>query len=618
MITQNYNTFFTFKISNYLHIFISELIIFVSAYPQNTLEDFKKATVEIKPSSTEIPIAYYRYTIDNLNKTTGEARPDLTRIIPLNLKINTQRNPLDMGTVLPNLEVLQLRAENTSVIPITPLDVKKNIASNWSNLSFQYNEILPRAEIVENTHIITSTKTSELSYSESSSLRAEQTLSKANIIGKERTTVIVPKKHKLKKVVSILATKSLRIEDFNQTATTDPSVLRRTGKLEGLKSFMHNILSGLHQSNKTRTRSKKNRFKIIKYLKKFFKKLFSKMKHKERNNTKTVLPQLNKKSVIETLCETFGPCNINSKNKVLLQRDIDALNAETYKMLRSIKIIKGLLRLLDFAKNDRDLHDSKNVTRKTAFKHDIHKLHSILIGTYTIEENLDKLTETQKNQLDYVKNNTQSFIKSATRFALILNDIINILTTVNTSDIRHNDMNATMANAVVPKNYSKFSAQKEENFTRISRDALGNETIETAKIYNVQNKSHGDPFNKIKKLVLKYNLLQNTFMKKIYKLIASFNEVDVKAINKVVGRTAVKALNVSDDGSTNRTEAIRTYTKNIIKNLRKLKDLAQRLTFRNRKKRELRDDDSLEYLLMLMEYLLKQNHPLDASPGKVH
>lgn len=523
-----------------------------------------------------------------------------------------------MEKVSSNMTVLKLKKINTAVSPITPLDIKNFTARNWPSIIFQNNGILPKSEILgEYTHIKTTMKIPESSRPENFSLKPDLTLlsQKINTISKERTIVNVPRKLKFKKVVSMISNISSRITDLNQTATTNISVNRRTGKLYGLKNFMHNILSGVHQNNKTRTRSKKNRFKILKYLKKFFKKLFAKLKHKERNNNKTVLPHLNKKSVIETLCETFGPCNINSKNKEILQRDVDALNTETYKMLRSIKIIKGLLKLLDCAKNDRKLPDSKNVTRKTAFKHDIHKLHSILIGTYIMEENLDKLTETQKSQLDYVKNNTQSFIKSATIFALILNDIINILTTANTSIVLHNNMQVTIANDTAPKNYSKLGAEKAMNFTRISRDALGNETIEIEKI-DVHNKTHGDPFIKIKNLILKFNLLQNTFMKKIYKLIASFDEVDVKAINKVVDRTATKALNVSDDSLPNRTEAIRTYTKNIIKNLRKLKDLAQRLTFRNRKKRELRDDDSLQYFLMLMEYLLKQNHPLDATPGK--
>lgn len=523
-----------------------------------------------------------------------------------------------MGKVLSNLTVLQLKATNTSDTHVTLLDVKNFTVSNWPSIIFQNNEILPTKEIgVEYTHINTTPDISESLKPENFSLKPEQTLlpQKRNAISKEMTIVSVPKKHKLKKVVSILANKSLRIEDFNQTAVTNRSVSRRVGKFDGLKNFMHNFVTGLHQNNETRTRSKKNRFKIIKYLKKFFKKLFSKMKHKERNNNKTVLPQLNKKSVIEILCETFGPCNINLKNKRVLQRDIDALNAETYKMLRSIKIIKGLLKLLDFARHDRELPNSKNVTRKTAFKHDIHKLHSILIGTYVTEENLDKLTETQKCQLNYVKNNTQSFIKSATKFALILNDIINILTVVNTSVVRENNTHATIINNIVPKNYSKLNAEKVENFTRVSRDALVNETIKTGKIC-IHDKIHDDPFNKIKKLIMKYNFLQNTFMKKIYKLIANFDEIDVKAINKEVSRTAINALNVSDDSFPNKTAAIRTYTKNIIKNLRKLKDLAQRLKFSNRKKRELKDDDSLEYLLMLMEYLLKQNHPQDASSGK--
>lgn len=580
---------------------IFQQIIFVSGYPQNTLKYFKQTTTGKLPSSTELSIAYYRYTIDNLNKTTGVGRIDFTRIIPLNTKKSIKRKSLDMGKELSNLN----KATNTFDTSITLLDLKNFTISNWSSISFQNNETLPKYLRINTTKNISGSLNAE-----NFSSNAEQTLlvQKINTRSKERTIISVPKKHKFEKTVSILGNKSPRIGKTNR------KVGRKAAKFDGLKKIMHNIVTGINQNNKSRKQFTKNRFKIIKYLKNFFKNLFSKMKRKERINNKTVLPQLNKKSVIETLCETFGPCNINLKNKKILQRDIDALNAETYKMLKSIKIIKGLLKFLDFAKTDRELPSNKNVTRKTAFKCDIHKLHSILIGTYITEENMDKLTETQKCQLDYVKNNTQSFIKSATRFSLILNDIINILTTVNASVVGQNNMYAKVVNDTVAKSYSILSAEKVENFTRISKDALGNETIKTGKIYV---HDYGDPFNKIKKLILKYNLLQNIFMKKIYKLIGSFDEVDVKAINKVVGRTTTKALNVSHDSLTNRTEAIRTYSKNVIKNLRKLKDLARRLTSKNRKKRELEDDDSLEYLLTLMEYLLKQNHPLDTFPGKV-
>lgn len=495
--------------------------------------------------------------------------------------------------------------------PVTPLDVKNFTVSSWPSIIFQNNETLSTPEIGAK-HLRISNITKNISESlnpENFTLKPEQTFlsQKLNIISKERATISVPKKHKFEKVLSILANKSLGIEHFNETNMTNHSVSRVIGKFDSLKKIMHNIVTGIYQNNKTLTRSKKNRFKIIKYLKNFFKNLFSHTKHKERNNNKTVLSQLSKKSVIESLCETFGPCDINLKTKKILQRDVDALNAETYKMLRSIKIIKGLLKLLDFAKNDRQLQSVKNVTSKTNFKYDIHKLHSILIGTYIVEENLDNLTETQKCQLDYVKNNTQSFIKSATRFALILNDIINILTTGNTSVVGQGNIHAKVPNDTVSKSYNKLSAEKEDNFTRISRDSSGIETIKTGKIY-AHGKTHGDSFSEIKKIIMKYNDLQNAFMKKIYKLIASFDEVDVKA---------TKALNVSHDSSTNRTKAVHIYTKNIIKNLQKLKDLSQKLTFKNRKKRELKDDDSLEYLLMLMEYLLQQNHPLDTSPGKV-
>ncbi|CAG5013375.1 unnamed protein product [Parnassius apollo] len=77
----------------------------------------------------------------------------------------------------------------------------------------------------------------------------------------------------------------------------------------------------------------------------------------------------------------------------------------------------------------------------------------------------------------------------------------------------------------------------------------------------------------------------------------------------------IKLKNPDKEHKNNKTLALETYTKNIIENLRKLKKLAQTLTETHRRKRAtMKDDDAIEYLLMLMEYLLKQNYPLDTAP----
>ncbi|CAH0696491.1 unnamed protein product [Spodoptera exigua] len=71
--------------------------------------------------------------------------------------------------------------------------------------------------------------------------------------------------------------------------------------------------------------------------------------------------------------------------------------------------------------------------------------------------------------------------------------------------------------------------------------------------------------------------------------------------------SAVKGVNNSVE--------IENFSRNIIQNLRKLKRLAHTVSSSGRIKREISgDDDAIEYLLMLMEYLIKQNHPLDAAP----
>ncbi|KAJ8710438.1 hypothetical protein PYW07_009804 [Mythimna separata] len=76
---------------------------------------------------------------------------------------------------------------------------------------------------------------------------------------------------------------------------------------------------------------------------------------------------------------------------------------------------------------------------------------------------------------------------------------------------------------------------------------------------------------------------------------------------------------VSEVKDLNNSVAIENISRDIINNLRKLKRLAQTVSFRGketkRTKRAIaRDEDAMEYLLMMMEYLIKQNHALDTEP----
>ncbi|KPJ09848.1 hypothetical protein RR48_03452 [Papilio machaon] len=120
-------------------------------------------------------------------------------------------------------------------------------------------------------------------------------------------------------------------------------------------------------------------------------------------------------------------------------------------------------------------------------------------------------------------------------------------------------------------------------------------------------------FKKIKKVLVNYNVLQNTFIKKVYDMLTKL-ESNLTHTEK---KTKVIKPERFDDNDFTASLAIDTFTKNIINNLRKLKNLAKKLssaTTNRRKRSAVGDNDAIEYLLTIMEYLLKQNYPLDAAP----
>lgn len=395
----------------------------------------------------------------------------------------------------------------------------------------------------------------------------------------ERARGSMNKKYKLTKIVNTLKkTRLNRNADVIKVKLGNGKQVNQTKPAE-FKNFFKKLFNGFSNSNKTR-RSKTHRFKVIKYLQKFFRRMFFKSKNKTqgmiiRNYTK--LRPMDKNNVIENLCESFGPCHVSSKNQAMLLSKVDNLSNETYKMLSTIQVIKGLLRLVDFAKNDRDLKEVDIKKNRTNFESDIQKLHAILRGSYNEEEHVKKLTSTQKTQIDYIKSNTQTFIQLAGKFANTLNEIIDLIS--------------------VP-------SEKKKN-KRVIRYAKK----EQIKVIDKE------PFQKLKTLLLKYNMLQNAFMKKIYKVLSSMDVYTTAVTTETYNNTS-KIKNSSLRNS-NTTEAIQTYTKNILWNLKKLKHLAQKLdSTLSRRKRDLRDGDSTEYLLMLMEYLLKHNNPSNDAPGK--
>ncbi|KAH9629952.1 hypothetical protein HF086_017467 [Spodoptera exigua] len=326
--------------------------------------------------------------------------------------------------------------------------------------------------------------------------------------------------------------------------TTNAPTVHKKNSSDNLQNLLKNIIQNLNKTNVNSTesiRKKKRKFSILRYLKKIFNKIFK----REKPN------RLSKHHLIETLCENFGPCRVSRRNRRKLNVRVEELDSETTKILKTVKIIKGLLKLVELPK----LGDT-NVSKQESFNDDIIKLNNILRGNYAFN-----LSDTQTRQVEYIKKNTEEFIVSVRKFAKLLNEIISILNKEDTHISKKLDL-----------------------------------------ILSHKNNPKYNPFQGFRNLLIKYNLVQNSFMKRMYEQLNSF-----ESNHNMPKVSAVKGVNNSVE--------IENFSRNIIQNLRKLKRLAHTVSSSGRIKREISgDDDAIEYLLMLMEYLIKQNHPLDAAP----
>ncbi|XP_013137904.1 PREDICTED: uncharacterized protein LOC106102855 [Papilio polytes] len=282
------------------------------------------------------------------------------------------------------------------------------------------------------------------------------------------------------------------------------------------------------------------------------------------------LKLFDKHNLVETFCVKNVTCKIYPRDEIKLQIKINELNGEMYKVMETIKIIKKLLQQMI---NNKIEAVDLNLSSKLNISSNYNKN-----GTHNKIEN-------RHLQLYYIKDSIKTFIKSIGKFSYILQDIIYILTdkknVTNKQRLPQRPLRCTKANEI-----GKFN----------SKTAIAEQR-----------------FKKIKKVLVNYNVLQNTFIKKVYdmltKLESNLTHTEKKKKSKKPERF--------DDNDFTTSLAIDTFTKNIINNLRKLKNLAKKLssaTTNRRKRSAVGDDDAIEYLLTIMEYLLKQNYPLDTAP----
>lgn len=342
------------------------------------------------------------------------------------------------------------------------------------------------------------------------------------------------------------------------------------GKFCDLKKTLKKYIGISNKRNSTE--AKIQHLHILNNLKKIFRQVFSKTKVNSRSSTIEKLP-FRKRYIIKLLCKSIDNCKINHTTKEL-QYKLEKLRAEGLNILKSARIIKGLLRLL----NSENGKTNRTYISKQFTDNDINKLNLILTGEFEARYGLMNVTETQRTQMNYIKENIYVLIRSIENFARILNDVINILANGNRRMVAHRC------------GTGKHKTIKE------NRDAIVTDKLE-----------------KLKNLLTNYNLVQNKFIKRMYEVL---NTLENNGKN-MTGQIKVSKVSAQNK-KLNNTIAIENYTKNIFENLRKLKDLVVRLNSKNRKKRSIMEEDAaLEYLLTLMEYLFKKNQPLNVTPGNI-
>ncbi|XP_072948300.1 uncharacterized protein [Epargyreus clarus] len=330
-------------------------------------------------------------------------------------------------------------------------------------------------------------------------------------------------------------------------------------------------LIGADENNITKTVKKPKRYTIMTKIKRLFKKIFhksmkSKIYHSDNLHDDNFDPtQFDHKKI--------GHCKLHSKEKNKLRQKINLLRNESETILKTIRIIKGLLQILEISTNE-----SAKVSKFKDSNDDIGKLDAIMKNN---EEIVTKLSNDQRTQIRYIKENVHVFIKSMGNFATVLEDIIDIVKHHNTNHVKVTD--TTMRNNV---NYKLMNATKDNRDT--TKEKL----------------------EKLKKMLLNYNILQNTFVHQIYTMLNNI-ESNVTAKNSL--KPKIHSYSYPEY---NKTDAIEANSENIIKNIRKLKVLAEKLNSRGRRKRDtIGDDDAIEYLLILMEYLLKRHAPPNSPPA---
>lgn len=559
-------------------------VVMINSYfsdsPLTIMPNLTSAENEINSNNGTTENNYYKYSVFSPKpyiNTTNEVEYE---IINVNLTSNITLN-LGNVTEIPKDELRYRTKEfGLEAFKLNTSDVERNDKRNENNVSMpDFNDLKfkewSRIKLFKNSRLLNKM------FNDKTRLDSINTTNVSNLndtvlpktFPKDIVRILTPSKSRFNRTKIVNTSNSRR--SFNNTK---PSTFHETiyHKIDGLQNVLKKLLKELRKNNTVKVKPK--RFNIGKYLKKFFRKIFRKRKGKGMvtANDKALFNH----HIIDTICENFRDCDRSQINNPVLNRKIKELYPESLTVLKTIQIIKGLLHLIDFPKEEspKVSENLANLKSKSNFKDDIRKLNAILKGRYTSNR---KLTATEKIQIEYIKRNTRSFIQFVARFANKLSDVISILT----KNVSHSSR--PIARAKVP----------------VTREIKKN-----------KNKVNSAYIDKVKGILEKFSLIQ---LNLVQNMAHSLVKLQRMPCDKTKGAVI--------QNNKNSTDFIVRYANNIVKNLKKLKDLAQTLSLKNsappsdghlRRKREaMKDEEAMEYLLTLMEYLLKQNHHLDVAPG---
>lgn len=511
---------------------------------------------------------YYQYSIITPNPTNLTNKETYQIVYVTDKKMNftnitnihDKKVDIEIHTLNPNISHIQMT--NNKIKENMPI---KKVVHNYNDLKFKK---WSRVKLLRNSRLFSklSKLNRTLSFLQANITRNNTVTSQNQTKNVEMIEAPKVKNYNKNKILNIIKNKQVNL---NQRTTLKDRIYH---KIDNLQNILKRMLHELRNNNTTKVKPK--RFNVIKYLKRFFRKMF-----KKRNN-KGVITINNKailnKHIIDTICSSFNNCDKAQRNSPILTEKIKELYSESFTILRAINVIKGLLHLLNLP-DDKAIDDTthlKHGEAKSNFKDDVRKLNAILNDHYASSDYVP--TDTEKTQITYIKKNTKLFIQSVGKFATKLNEIIYILTKkssdkivkkLNTRDVKKQDKNAMN--------------------TKIVSEGL---------------------LKKLKDALQKYNVMKLALEQSMHETLTMYRRLpDRESKEKMLYNYR------------NATVTIAQFSDNIIRNLKKIRQMAEVLNSGHRKKRDaLRDDDAMEYLLTLMEYLLKQNYPLDAAPGKFY